>query len=173
MIGNQPRLLQFQPGEYRINAYYEQGFDVGGGLSHEVVRSKSATFNFKGKAGDNWKLSFVAPANLEEARALKTGFAGWAENSRTGERIATEEGPEHTSLLSLLSGSGGRAAYSAPNSVAPLDAQPVVPAVVPVNAPAQAGASLPHNDATLTTMQNLWLLLGPESREAFLRWANP
>jgi hypothetical protein len=39
-------------------------------------------------------------------------------------------------------------------------------------APAQA-AALPHNDATLTTLQQMWNLLTPESRSAFLKWAKP
>lgn len=163
MSGNQSRLLYVQPGEYRINAYYENGFDIGGGLSHEVVRSNSATFKLNGQAGDTWRLEFVVPKTLEEAQLTKTDFSGWAVNSRTGERHPTEAGPQHESLLTLLSSRG--TTHHAAGTVEPLSGQPLA------NTPAES--SLPHSDATLTTLQHLWLLLTPESQSAFLQWAAP
>ena len=163
MTGNQSRLLYLQPGENRINAYYEDVFDIGGGLSHEVVRSNSAMFKLKGRAGDTWRLEFIAPKNLEEALITKTSFSGWAENPHTGERNPTEAGPQHESLLTLLSAGG--TVHNVPNTVEPLGAKGLP------NTPAEQ--SLPHSDATLTTMQHLWLLLAPESRNAFLQWAAP
>lgn len=30
--------------------------------------------------------------------------------------------------------------------------------------------TLPHSDATLETLKQLWNLLGPQSRKAFLEW---
>ncbi|NLY17317.1 MAG: DUF2057 domain-containing protein [Gammaproteobacteria bacterium] len=164
MTGNQSRLLYLQPGEYRINAYYENVFDIDSGLSHEVIRSNSATFQLNGQAGENWRLGFDAPKDLEAARATKTGFVGWTENIHTGERNPAVAGPQHETLLTLL-GSSGRAAHTVQNTVEPLGTSHLP------NAP--ASQSLPHSDATLTTLQHLWLLLGSESRAAFLQWAAP
>jgi hypothetical protein len=153
MTGNRDRKLHLQPGQYRINAYYENGYDIGGGLSHEVVRTRSATF-----------------LNLAEAQAMKDSFAGWAQNTRTGQRNPTEPGPAYVSLVGQLMGGGNSPTYS--EEVKPLGAQangsaaPMAPSQVPT--PQQ---TLPHSDATLTTLQQLWLLLSPESRKAFLQWA--
>lgn len=170
MTGNRDRKLHLQPGQYRINAYYENGYDIGGGLSHEVVRTRSATFLIDGKAGDVWQLGFDAPENLAEAQAMKDSFAGWAQNTRTGQRNPTEPGPAYVSLVGQLMGGGNSPTYS--EEVKPLGAQangsvaPMAPSQVPT--PQQ---TLPHSDATLTTLQQLWLLLSPESRKAFLQWA--
>tara|TARA_R110002020_G_scaffold13149_1_gene47490 strand:- start:10507 stop:11205 length:699 start_codon:yes stop_codon:yes gene_type:complete len=171
MTGNRDRTLHLQPGQYRINAYYENGYDIGGGLSHEVVRTRSATFLIDGKAGDVWQLGFDAPENLAEAQAMKDNFAGWAQNTRTGQRNPTEPGPAYVSLVGQLMGGGNSPTYS--EEVKPLGAQAPASAA-PMAPPSQAPAAqqtLPHSDATLTTLQQLWLLLSPESRQAFLQWA--
>lgn len=168
MTGIQDRKLELQPGKYRINAYYENIFDVDGGLSSEVVRTRSATFVIDGQAGDVWRLDFDAPENFRQAQEMKEDFAGWSQNTRTGERYPTEPGPAYVSLVGQLMGGGSAATYD--NEVKPLGAP--APVALPV-APARvtAAQTLPHNDATLTTLQQLWMLLGPESREAFLEWA--
>lgn len=171
MTGNRDRTLHLQPGQYRINAYFENGYDIGGGLSHEVVRTRSATFLIDGQAGDVWELGFDAPQNLAEAQAMRDTFAGWAQNTRTGQRNPTEPGPAYVSLVGQLMGGGNSPTYS--EEVKPLGATaaapaaPMAPSQVPV--PQQ---TLPHSDATLTTLQQLWLLLSPESRQAFLQWAD-
>lgn len=176
MIGNRPRQLHLQPGEYRINAYYQNVYDVDGGLSHEVVRTNSATFHVNGQAGEQWRLGYAEPRNLPEAQALKSDFSGWSENTRTGQRIATEAGPAYASLLTQLLGGGTVVAAGSDNGVAPLGSQTqqsAAPSAVaaPVSSSAVAEQTLPHNDATFTTLQQIWLLLGPESRKAFLEWA--
>lgn len=177
MTGNQDRKLELQPGTYRINAYYENVYDLDGGLSSEVVRTRSATFTIDGEGGEVWRLGFEAPTNLREARAMKDNFAGWSQNTRTGTRYPAEPGPAYVSLIGQLMGGGSSVSYD--NEVQPLEAQqatagpaPAMLATTPP-APSQVAATqtLPHNDATLTTLQQLWLLLSPESREAFLEWA--
>lgn len=173
MSGNQDRKLELQPGEYRINAYYENVYDINGGLSSEVVRTRSATYTINGKAGEVWRLDFDAPKNLKEAESMKDNFAGWSLNKATGERYATEPGPAYVSLVGQLMGGGSAPTYD--TEVKPLGAAASAPVAAPAApvAPSQAPAAktLPHNDATLTTLQQLWLLLGPESRDAFLEWA--
>lgn len=177
MTGNQDRKLELQPGTYRINAYYENVYDLDGGLSSEVVRTRSATFMIDGQAGEVWQLGFDAPSNLRQARAMKEDFAGWSQNTRTGNRIPTEPGPAYVSLIGQLMGGGSSVSYD--NEVQPLEAQQAAANTAPIMntsvppAPSQARAAqtLPHSDATLTTLQQLWLMLSPESREAFLQWA--
>src|SRR3546814_3212599 len=60
-----------QPGAYQIQAFYKNGFDINGGMDHEVVRSRTAIFNFEGKAGEVWRLGFDRPQNLAEAREFE------------------------------------------------------------------------------------------------------
>lgn len=169
MTGNQDRTLELQPGQYRITAYYENVFDIDGGLSSEVVRTRSATFMIDGQAGDIWRLDFDAPQNLTEARSLKDPFSGWAQNTRTGQRNPTEPGPAYVSMVGQLMGGGSTPTYD--NEIKPLGAPPPVSAAPVVPSQASATQTLPHTDATLTTLQQLWLLLSPESRQAFLQWA--
>ncbi|PKM05218.1 MAG: hypothetical protein CVV16_01975 [Gammaproteobacteria bacterium HGW-Gammaproteobacteria-6] len=167
MTGNSDRTLHLQPGQYRINAYYENVYDIGGGLSHEVVRTRSATFLIDGKAGEVWQLGFDAPEDLAAAQAMKDDFAGWALNTRTGQRTPTERGPAYVSLVGQLMGSGSAPSYAE-------EVKPLGMTAAPVSMPQAATVAeqtLPHNDATLTTLQQLWQLLSPESRSAFLEWA--
>lgn len=154
-FGTGTRSLHLRPGDYRINAYYKNVFDIDGGLSHEVVRTRSATYRLTGRADERWKLDYREPAGLQDAQAMQDSFAGWSANMRTGERIATSQGPRPVSTVSQLLGRDSSPA--APASIEPLAA-----------APAQ---TLPHNDATLHTLQQLWRLLDPQSRQAFLDWA--
>lgn len=155
LLGTGSRVLHLRPGDYRIDAFYENVFDIGGGLSHEVVRTRSATYRLTGRADERWKLDYREPAGLQDAQAMQDSFAGWSANMRTGERIATSQGPRPVSTVSQLLGRDSSPA--APASIEPLAA-----------APAQ---TLPHNDATLHTLQQLWRLLDPQSRQAFLDWA--
>lgn len=168
--GLDDKQLLLQPGAYQIHAFYKNGFDIAGGMSHEVVRGRTAIFNIDGKAGEQWHLEFNRPANLAEAKKFEENFPAWAVNSRTGERKDAEAGNRNVSAFSVLMGSSEVAAQS--TSVAPLGTAPaqVAQPVAPQPAPAQA-AALPHNDATLTTLQQMWNLLTPESRSAFLKWA--
>lgn len=173
MLGNGSRELHLKPGEYRINTYYKNGFDIDGGLSHEIVRSKSTTFHVKGQAGDLWKLEFDEPENLAQARELKNRFTGWASNTRTGERVATEAGGVQVSLLTQLLGSGGGMPVADDAAVAPLEELRPAPRVAPTASSADVAArTLPHDEAVLTTLQQIWLLLGEDSRKTFLEWAS-
>ncbi|MBE7374798.1 MULTISPECIES: DUF2057 family protein [Pseudomonadaceae] len=171
-FGTANKTLHLQPGEYRINAYYKNGFDIGGGLSHEIVRTRSALYRLNGRAGDVWKLEYDEPANLQEARAMKDSFAGWSTNQRTGERIETQVGAEPTSAVNqLLVGSSTSYTQS---TVEPLNGAQAAAASAAVPVPSRAAVpsqTLPHSDATLNTLQQLWLMLSPESRKAFLEWA--
>ncbi|QJD58147.1 DUF2057 domain-containing protein [Pseudomonas sp. gcc21] len=172
MFGADTKALHLQPGEYQISAYYENIFDIGGGLSHEVVRTRSAVFSLNGEAGDRWRLTFQEPANLREAQKMENSFSGWAENLRTGERIATQAGEKPASPVKQLLG-GETSSDSTKSTVAPLNSAPQAVSA-PVSTPSAAAApdqTLPHNDATLNTLQQLWLMLSPESREVFLDWA--
>jgi len=178
MAGNDLRELQLQPGGYRINAYFENGYDIGGGLSHEIVRTRSATFTIDGQAGDVWLLDFAEPDNLQEAQAMEESFAGAAVNTRTGQRVATEPGPAYVSLLGQMLGSGTQSVGTSTTGIAPLGSEGAQPAaataVAAVPVPSQAAApeqTLPANDATLSTLKQLWLMLSPQSRQAFLDWA--
>ncbi len=169
MFGASDKRLHLQPGAYQIHAFYKNGFDIDGGISHELVRGRTAIFNFEGKAGETWRLDFDRPQNLAEARAFETNFPAWAMNTRTGERHEAQAGNRNTSVLSAMLGSSEVAPES--TSVAPLGAA-TLPAAKPVAllpAPT-ATAALPHSDATLTTLQQMWNLLTPESRAAFLTW---
>nr|MBF0681228.1 DUF2057 family protein [Pseudomonas sp.] len=170
MFGASDKKLHLQPGAYQVHAFYKNGFDVAGGMSHEVVRGRTAIFNFEGKAGEAWRLEFDRPQNLAEARAFETDFPAWALNTRTGERIEAQAGNRNTSVLSAMLGSSEVAPEAA--SVAPLGTQ-VQPAAsgVPLRSAPAPVAALPHSDATLTTLQQMWNLLTPESRAAFLKWA--
>lgn len=168
MTGNRDRKLELQPGKYRINAYFENGYDIGGGLSHEIVRTPSATFMIDGQAGEVWQLGFEEPQNLAEAQAMKDNFAGWTQNGRTGKRYPTEPGPAYVSLVGKLMGGGSSPTYA--DEVTPLGAAAPVAVASVASSQTVAKQTLPHNDATLTTLQQLWMLLSPESRQAFLQW---
>lgn len=170
MFGTQAKTLHLQPGQYEISAFYKNGFDVNGGMSHEVVRSQIAVFHINGKAGEVWQLQFDKPANLQEARALEHNFNSWAINTATGDRVDGEPSQRSTSLLSALVGGG---VVETPAVVAPLEAaSAAAPAAIPAPAAAPAAdAALPHNDAVLTTLQQMWQLLNEDSRAAFLEWA--
>lgn len=170
MFGASDKRLHLQPGAYQIQAFYKNGFDINGGMDHEVVRSRTAIFNFEGKAGEVWRLGFDRPQNLAEAREFETHFPAWAENTRTGERHEAQAGNRNTSVLSAMMGSSEVASEA--SSVSPLGAaaEPATRAVTLRQTPS-ATATLPHSDATLTTLQQMWNMLTPQSREAFLKWA--
>lgn len=186
-FGTGDRELHLQPGAYQVSAYYKKGFDIDGGISHEIVRGRTAVFNFDGQAGELWRLEFAQPENLQQAREFEKKFDAWAVNTRTGERLASQAGQRNNSLINALLGGTNNSSDDG-STVAPLNAAaastPVTPAAaapapraaiaVPSPTPSPtAGETLPHNDATLTTLQQLWNLLSPESREAFLEWAQP
>lgn len=171
LFGTQDKTLHLQPGQYRISAFFKDVFDVDGGLSHEVVRGRSAVYNIDGKGGEIWKVDFERPANLSEARTLKDAFNSWVVNTATGERVVAEPGQRNSSLLNNLLGSGG--AIDEATTVAPLGSAPAAAVQMPATPQAAdvAAETLPHNDATLTTLKQLWHLMSPESRAAFLDWA--
>lgn len=170
LFGAQDKTLHLQPGQYRINAFYKNIFDVDGGLSHEVVRGRTAVYNISGKAGDVWTLEFDKPANLGEAELFKEEFKSWAVNTATGERVAAERGQRNASLLNSLMAAGG---IDDARTVSPLASTNAAPAQTPFTPQASdvAAETLPHNDATLTTLKQLWHLMSPDSRAAFLEWA--
>lgn len=171
MFGTNDKTLHLQPGEYQINAFYKKGFDVDGGISHELVRGRTAVFHIDGQAGEHWELDFERPATLEQAKAFETEFKAAAVNTRTGERTAAVPGQRNTSVVNHLLGTGQ--ADDLQSTVSPLNAAPAVAqprSVVPLPS-AVAAETLPHNDATLTTLKQLWHLMSPESRAAFLDWA--
>lgn len=169
MFGASDKRLHLQPGAYQVHAFYKNGFDIDGGISHEVVRSRTAIFNFEGKAGETWRLEFDRPQNLAEAKAFETDFPAWALNTRSGERIEAQTGNRNTSVLSAMLGSSEVAPEA--TSVTPLGSATAAPQTVSLNPAPAAMATLPHSDATLTTLQQMWNLLTPESRAAFLKWA--
>lgn len=174
MFGTDDKTLHLQPGEYRINAFYKKGFDIDGGMSHEVVRGRTGVFSIDGRAGELWKLEFDKPGNLQQARLLETEFKAWALNTSTGERHAAAAGQRNTSLVNNLLGTGQ--ADDNQSVVAPLGTAAAPGTAMHSNtvAPlptAVAAETLPHNDATLTTLKQLWHLMSPESRAAFLDWA--
>ncbi len=169
MFGASDKRLHLQPGAYQVHAFYKNGFDIDGGISHEVVRSRTAIFNFEGKAGETWRLEFDRPQNLAEAKAFETDFPAWALNTRSGERIEAQAGNRNTSVLSAMLGSSEVAPEA--TSVTPLGSATAAPQTVSLNPAPAAMAALPHSDATLTTLQQMWNLLTPESRAAFLKWA--
>ncbi len=169
MFGASDKRLHLQPGAYQVHAFYKNGFDIDGGISHEVVRSRTAIFNFEGKAGETWRLEFDRPQNLAEAKAFETDFPAWALNTRSGERIEAQAGNRNTSVLSAMLGSSEVAPEA--TSVTPLGSATAASQVVSLNPAPAAMATLPHSDATLTTLQQMWNLLTPESRSAFLKWA--
>jgi hypothetical protein len=58
----------------------------------------------------------------------------------------------------------------APIGAAPQNAQ--MPMAVPTPSQAAAPAqTLPHDASTLATLKQIYLMLSPESRDAFLEWA--
>ena len=181
-FGTADKRLKLQPGTYQVSAFYKNGFDIDGGISHEVVRGRTAMFTIDGQAGELWELDFDRPQDLQEAKAFESEFNAWAVNTRTGERHAATAGQRNNSLINNLLG-GGSAPVAEQTTVAPLGA---APASAPASAPADTAAvqqgiapmpsaaareTLPHNDATLTTLQQMWQLLSEDSRAAFLEWA--
>lgn len=177
MFGTNDKRLHLQPGAYQINAFYKNGFDVDGGLSHEVVRGRTGVFTFDGKAGDLWQLDYERPQNVEQARVFKTEFKASVVNTLTGERHAARTGQTNSSLVSNLLGTSAAPAADRPSTIAPLGATPMAAPVVQTYSntvtalPTDVAAeTLPHNDATLTTLKQLWYLMSTESRAAFLDW---
>ena len=162
LFGANDKTLKLKPGAYQVNAYYKNGFDVDGGISHEIVRGRTAIFTFEAKAGETWALDFDRPEHLAEAKTFTKQFDAWAHNITTDVKIKAEQGGYNASLLGGM-GAGERPAEAA--SIEPL-AQPLTLNQAPV-------ATLPHDEATLSTLKQLWNLSSPESRAAFLQWAQP
>src|SRR5690606_587760 len=42
MFGASDKRLHLQPGAYQVQAFYKNGFDINGGMSHELVRGRTA-----------------------------------------------------------------------------------------------------------------------------------
>jgi len=171
MFGANDKQLHLQPGAYRVHAFYKNGFDVDGGISHEVVRGRTAIFDIDGQAGELWRLEFKRPQNLAEARAFETEFPAWALNTRSGERVEAQAGNRNTSVFNAMLISSEIAPEA--SSVAPLGSATAAAQSVSLQPAPMAQAALPHSDATLNTLQQMWNLLTPESRAAFLKWAQP
>lgn len=167
LFGTSYNELHLQPGQYQINVYYKEVFSLYGGQSHEVVHSSSNLFSIDGTAGDVWTLEFDKPANLDEARKLRGNFNSWAVNSRTGERVDAEISQPNRSEAGVLIPNLVIEKYP---TVAPLNT--AVATDIPNAQPTSqvTSASLSHNDATLITVQQLWRLMGEDSRAAFLDW---
>jgi uncharacterized protein YccT (UPF0319 family) len=176
-FGTDDRELHLQPGTYQVSAYYKKGFDIDGGISHEIVRGRTAVFSFDGQAGELWRLEFAQPQSLQQAKLFENKFDAWALNTRTGERRVSQAGQRNNSLINALLGDADD--NDDGSTVAPLNAAAAPgtataapsPRAVDVAPSPAASETLPHNDATLTTLQQLWNLLSPESRKAFLEWA--
>lgn len=189
--------LHLQPGSYQIAAFYKGVFDVMG-VNTEVVRSRVALFEVSGEAGDVWTLDFKRPANLQEAQGMRREFNAWAVSSSGQKRQARQGGVPNTLVTNLIGSTGTSQGATTQPYIEPLRAQGAAtepqwqpsaqqtsttpPSYRPSNAASVAaggsagangtsGATLPHNEATLTTLKQLWELLSPESREAFLSWA--
>ncbi|EZQ17074.1 hypothetical protein CF98_35355 [Halopseudomonas bauzanensis] len=177
-FGTADKRLELQPGAYQVSAFYKNGFDIDGGINHEVVRGRSVIFTIDGQGGELWELDFDRPQGLQEAKDFENEFNAWAVNTRTGERYAATAGQRNTSLVNNLL--GGSTAVAEQTTVAPLGATPAnAPAVHTARAQqviapmpnAATRETLPHNDATLTTLQQMWQLLSEDSRATFLEWA--
>lgn len=174
-FGTADKRLELQPGVYQISAFYKNGFDIDGGISHEVVRGRTGVFSIDGQAGELWELDFDRPQSVQQAKAFEAEFNAWAVNTRTGERHTATAGGRNNSLVNNLLGSAepvaeqttvvplGSVAAQAPVAAAPARVAPLPAAV--------ASETLPHNDATLATLQQMWQLLSEDSRAAFLKWA--
>lgn len=171
MFGASEKRLHLEPGLYEVQAFYKNGFDIDGGINHEIVRGRTGIFTVEGKAGDQWRLEFERPQNLAEAKAFEDNFPAWAENIRSGERIEAAVGNRNTSILSAMLGTSEVVPEA--TSVAPLNRETHPLQDVQLKSAPASQAALPHSDATLTTLQQMWNLLTPESREAFLKWAQP
>ncbi len=104
-FGLEDKQLLLQPGAYQVQAFYKNGFDIAGGMSHEVVRGRTAIFNIDGKAGELWRLEFNRPDNLAEAKKFEDEFPAWAVNTRTGEREQAQAGNRNVSAFSVMMGS--------------------------------------------------------------------
>lgn len=179
LIGGE-QVLELLPGDYEISVMYKRVFDIGGGMSHEVIRSRNAVIALSGTPGDAWSLQYAAPDSLEKARELRNQFAVTAVNQRSGERIASRPGARPTSALAQLVGVESSAAdndsvvlplQASANAPAPRQPSSYTPATQNPAASTSTATTLPATDATLTTLQQLWLLLSPESRRQFLQWA--
>lgn len=171
LIGSQQH-IELLPGDYEVVVMFKRVFDIGGGISHEVIRSRQAIVALSGAAGETWQLEYTAPDSLEQARQLRDVFSVSAVSQQTGKRVDSRQGSRPASPLAQLIGVESTVA-EADHVVLPLQATQTAAAQPrSVQQPAQAvsTATLPANDATLTTLQQLWLLLSPESRQQFLDW---
>lgn len=154
------RELHLPPGEWRFVARYEQLFELGGS-EHEVVKSDPALFVVRGRAGEQFRLGFPAPASVEEARALARHFDGWVENVTTAERT-----PSRPAGIVAAGGLLTAPAFR-PDAEAP-----VVPDVGPqaTDAERRADEHVPTDEDVLRRLQQIWEEASPEARAAFLRW---
>lgn len=77
LLSYESRRLLLLPGDYQIEAFYKNVFDLADG-GHQVVKSEPTLFRVSGNAGDHYRLDFVRPDNLEDARTLARDFRGWS-----------------------------------------------------------------------------------------------
>jgi len=77
LLSYEGRSLLLLPGDYQIEAFYKNVFDLDGG-GHQVVKSEPVVFRINGNAGEHYRLDFVRPEDLEQARSLARDFRGWS-----------------------------------------------------------------------------------------------
>lgn len=145
------RILELQPGEYRISAFYHNVFEQDADIV-ETIKTRPALFIVKGGAGEQFRLGFSPPADLQAARAMRDSFSGWSSKIDGSERRDTELTDRVYRQFSL-SLSGGPAASHA-DTVAPYTADSV---------------NTLRKDLIERLKAN-WQQASPQERQQFLHW---
>lgn len=168
--------LKLTPGRHEILAYYKELWDLDAD-NHEIVKSNPANFVVDGKAGELWTLGYPEPKDVDDARAMQDSFSGWAENTRTGEKVAAEESGLILKRGFLAPVTGEEMTTAAADSIAPQAAATGAAAgaaaasgesasttVAPTATPSAPAGSY------LDTLKAQWNQATPEERREFLQW---
>lgn len=176
------KALKLAPGHYDIVAYYKKLWKQGSD-SHHIVKTNPAQFTVDGRGGEQYRLVFQQPDNLEQAQALEDDFHGWTENLDSGDTVSTE--PSGLILKrgfwSPITGSEVTQTDDATPSSQEQGSGNGPPATLRSNAAKPAASVSPNSNASvqegqeqttnyLDTLKAQWQQATAEERRAFLQW---
>ncbi|WP_417214119.1 DUF2057 domain-containing protein [Alcanivorax sp.] len=159
--------LKLAPGRYEILAYYKELWQLDAD-NHEIVKTNPANFVIDGKGGDQWQLGFNTPQDVEQARAMEDSFYGWAENTKTGERVDAKESGLILNRGFLAPITGEEVTTASTNSVAPQAA--AGGATGATAASAKKSTTVAPEASYLDTLKAQWKQATAEERREFLQW---
>lgn len=165
--------ISFLPGPHHIIIYYKDFLEAPGDES-ERVESKPISINFNAVAGQQYRINFKKPNNLEEARAYSKNpsieFVDMTTNTNIAANI--EYNLYTRSFFSeIFSGENNAAAESAPVATAEITAPSVpIPVMAAPRDTTNAGSNTDANGRALEMLKYWWETASEDQKKAFQEW---